>query len=193
MNPEEHLILRVPEDWLRELDPNSKLEIIPDNNSDEDPGRFFQIKLNTLESVGFLLDLPCIVETHKTLDYINCFKTSDISQLLYIVPEHEKTNPRAKKTSLSRMLIKGEKYKVKSGITPGTHNITSRFFKREVEENPEEVSKVEALIKNVMECGTARVVQEEIIELQEGENVPENYETTYDPKTLEDEEMDIDS
>lgn len=90
------------------------------------------------------------------------------------------------------MLIKGERYRVKSGITPGTHNITSRFFKREVEENPEEVSKVEALIKNVMESGTTRVVQEEIIELQEGENVPESYEETYDPRTL-DEDMDLDS
>lgn len=106
MNPEEHLILRVPEDWLRELDQNSKLEIIPENTSDEENSRFFRVILNNLESVGFLLDLPCILETHKTLDYINCFKTSDISQMLYVVPEHEKTHPRAKsKTKLRDFFI----------------------------------------------------------------------------------------
>ena len=79
------------------------------------------------------------------------------------------------------MLEKGERYKMKSGITPGTFNITSRFYKREMKEDLDEIKKVESLIKSVMDCGTARVVEEEIIELQEGETVPEDSEYTYDP------------
>lgn len=84
------------------------------------------------------------------------------------------------------MLEKGEKYKLKSGITPGTFNITSRFFKREAKEDLNEVKKVESLIKSVMDCGTARLVEEEIIELAEGEAIPPDEEYIYDPN-LDDE------
>ena len=84
-------------------------------------------------------------------------------------------------SSLSRMLIKGEKYKAKSGLTPGTYNITSRFFRMDIQENPEEVRKVESLIKNIMENGTTKIVEEELLEISEGEEVPMAYEETYYP------------
>lgn len=106
--------------------------------------------------------------------------------MLYIIPTDERSNYRQKsnsysESSLSRMLIKGEKYKAKSGLTPGTYNITSRFFRREIQENPEEVRKVESLIKNIMENGTTKIVEEELMEISEGEEVPMGYEETYYP------------
>ena len=86
------------------------------------------------------------------------------------------------------MLEKGEMYKLKSGITPGTHNITSRFFKREMREDLDEIKKVESLIKSVMDCGTARLIEEEIIELQEGDPIPQDYEEIYDPNVEDDDD-----
>jgi TATA-binding protein-associated factor len=96
MNCEEHLILRFPDDWIRSLNSDSKIEFIPYETDGEDPGRFFRVKFGSIETFSVLLDLPCIIETHKSLDYINFFKNSDICQMMYVIPEHEKQNPRAK-------------------------------------------------------------------------------------------------
>jgi len=81
------------------------------------------------------------------------------------------------------MLEKGQRYKVKSGITPGTFNITSRFYKREMDVQLEDIKKVEGFIKSVMDVGTVRLVEEEIIEIPEGEMIPEDREYTYDPNS----------
>lgn len=182
MNVEDHMILRVPEDWLQEFEGKHRLEINPIDFPDEDSNRVFSVKVKNKVSLGFLLDLPCIIESHKTLDCINFFKACDIAQMLLVVPEYEKSNPRGKYSTLSKTLVKGTKYKAKSGITPGTHNITSRFFRQEMVEDPEEVKKVESLIKKVMDTGTAKIVEEEIIELKEDELVPENQEYIYNPQ-----------
>lgn len=99
MPTEEQLILRVPEDWIRNLNTEWKLELTPIDIEAEDPGRIFKVKFGPCETYSILLDLPCIVETHKTLDYINFFKSCDIAQMMYIIPEHEKEEPRAKSKS----------------------------------------------------------------------------------------------
>lgn len=192
MNCEEHLILRLPDEWNLNVVSEARLEFCPVNVLGEEEGRVFKVKFGTIETIAVLLDLPCIMETHKTLDYINFFKNSDIGQMMFVIPEEEKQDFRGRRkgylgNSLSKMLEKGELYKLKSGITPGTHNITSRFFKREMKEDLEEIKKVESLIKSVMDCGTARYVEEEIIELQEGDPIPEDYEETYDPNADDEE------
>ena len=185
MNCEEHLILRLPDEWNLNLASDSALEFTPISMTGEEDGRIFKVKFGSVETYSIMLDLPCIMESHKTLDYINFFKNCDIAQMMYVIPEAEKLEFRGRSNyysgnSLNKMLEKGEMYKLKSGITPGTHNITSRFFKREMKE-------VESLIKSVMDCGTARYVEEEIIEIQEGDPVPEDYEETYDPAIYDDE------
>lgn len=81
------------------------------------------------------------------------------------------------------MLEKGHRYKMKSGITPGTFNITSRFYKREMDVQLEDIKKVEGFIKSIMDVGTVRLVEEEIIEIPEGETIPEDKEYTYDPNS----------
>jgi hypothetical protein len=78
------------------------------------------------------------------------------------------------------MLEKGQRYKLKSGITPGTFNITSRFYKREMDVDLDEIKKVEGFIKSVMDVGTARLVEEELIEIPEGQEIPPDEEYTMD-------------
>ena len=96
MNREEHLILRLPEEWTIKLNQDTKVEFSSINLPNEEPGRVFQARFGANESFAYLLDLPTIVETHKTLDNINFFKNSDISQMIYVIPEYEKPEPRAK-------------------------------------------------------------------------------------------------
>ena len=96
MNREEHLILRLPEEWTMKLNQNTKVEFSSLDVMNEEPGRVFQVRLGPHESLAYLLDLPTIVETHKTLDNINFFKNSDICQMVYVIPEYEKEEPRAK-------------------------------------------------------------------------------------------------
>lgn len=96
MNKEEHLILRLPEDWTRSLNSESKIELISIDVNNEEPERVFKVNFGQVETFAFLLDLPCIVETHKTLDDVNFFKNTDIAQMIYVIPEYEKDEPRAK-------------------------------------------------------------------------------------------------
>lgn len=96
MPSEEQTILRLPEDWIRNFNSDWKLEFTPIDVENEDSGRFFKVKFGPLDTFSILLDLPCIVETHKTLDHINFFKSCDIAQMMYVIPEHEKQDPRAK-------------------------------------------------------------------------------------------------
>jgi len=35
------------------------------------------------------MELPCIIESQKTLDYINYLKSNDISQMIYVHPNNE--------------------------------------------------------------------------------------------------------
>ena len=37
------------------------------------------------------MNLPCVIESHKSLDSVNLFKSNNISQMLYVHPNQEKT------------------------------------------------------------------------------------------------------
>ena len=87
------------------------------------------------------------------------------------------------------MLEKGQRYKLKSGITPGTFNITSRFYKREMDVDLDEIKKVEGFIKSVMDVGTARLVEEEIIEIPEGQEIPQDEEYIMDELNTDEESI----
>ena len=46
--------------------------------------RLYGVKLNNTVFLGTLVDLPCIIEAMKTLDYFNFYKSQDASQMLYV-------------------------------------------------------------------------------------------------------------
>ena len=96
MNCEEHLILRVPDEWISSLSADTNIEFTPISVSGEEDGRIFKVRFGNIETLSAILDLPCILESHKTLDYINFFKNSDIAQMMYIIPEDEKIDFRAR-------------------------------------------------------------------------------------------------
>lgn len=68
-----------------------QIEIEPyiDKESGEQKNKF-HFKFGEFESHATLLDLPCVIESHKTLDDINFFKSQNISQMIYVHPHGEK-------------------------------------------------------------------------------------------------------
>ena len=49
--------------------------------------RLYGVKLNNTVFLATLVDLPCIIEAMKTLDFFNFYKSQDASQMLYIHPK----------------------------------------------------------------------------------------------------------
>jgi transcription initiation factor TFIID subunit 7 len=95
---ESQMILRVPEklaDELNKLFEKSEgedfVELTPfiTKNKDGEEMTQFKIDINGFHSKGTIVELPCIIESHKTLDDINVFKTADISQMVYVHPKNE--------------------------------------------------------------------------------------------------------
>lgn len=52
-------------------------------NTPIDDMRQAQVSIFGEDMAGILVDLPCIIESQKTLDNINIYKTADISQVKY--------------------------------------------------------------------------------------------------------------
>ena len=44
----------------------------------------YKIKYKDFESSATLCELPCIIESYKTIDKINFFKSNDVCQMLYV-------------------------------------------------------------------------------------------------------------
>lgn len=75
-----------------ELKKGLDIEITPFINRTEGHENMqFGIKYEDFNSTGTLMELPNILESYKTLDRINVFKSNDISQLIYVHPKNEKS------------------------------------------------------------------------------------------------------
>jgi transcription initiation factor TFIID subunit 7 len=70
----------------------------------------FSFKLGDKESTASLLDLPCVIESHKSLDSMNLFKSNNISQMLYVHPNNEKTLEEGKLFMKSIHLIRSSRF-----------------------------------------------------------------------------------
>ena len=114
-----------------------------------------------------ILDLPCIIEGNKTIDYKTFYKSSDISQMFY-VHEDKLDNENdlisfdpfvsSIDANFDKVLWKKDKdhqYKLKHGLAKCTRNIRARRFKRKVRYNHEEILEVAKKLKNIIDNGAA--------------------------------------
>ena len=161
---ENQMILRVPDeiaDRLNELfeddSPNAEnyIDITPfltqDPQSKGDLTQF-KFKFENFESTATLVDLPCIVESMKSVDSINLFKSNDISQMIYVhpnkekfleeVPKHEKVAKKVMQSSDPSQPPKPV-YLARDGLTPPTKCIRSRYFRKDFPVPQKEIRKVE--------------------------------------------------
>jgi len=173
---EEQFILRVPPrvaEQIRELLQNAEKEQVPSSKDKKAPkgprekdlgleftvehgdsNRNVMMRIGREEFIGTFVDLPCLIESHKTYDNVNYFKSQDISQMMLVHDPSEEDFPVVNYDS---------EYKFASGITPPTRNIRKRKFRRPTDRTKQEIESVEQEIMKLMRGGT--VGEDESIEI----------------------------
>ena len=151
------------------LDSTANIEIIenPSDSMKIEDSRKMLFKINNEIHPITILDLPCIIEGNKTIDYKTFYKSSDISQMFY-VHEDKLDNENdlisfdpfvsSIDANFDKVLWKKDKdhqYKLKHGLAKCTRNIRARRFKRKVRYNHEEILEVAKKLKNIIDNGAA--------------------------------------
>ncbi|XP_077001341.1 transcription initiation factor TFIID subunit 7-like isoform X2 [Tamandua tetradactyla] len=138
---ENQFILRLPQAYastLRQLVRSGsvtskdklKIDLYPD-------GRHAVVVIEDVSLTAKLVDLPCVIESLKTLDKKTFYKTADISQMLVCTADSDlHSSPEEPVTSPDLKLIKKherekqKKYAWKHGITPPLKNVRKKRFRR---------------------------------------------------------------
>ncbi|ELP85161.1 hypothetical protein EIN_082130 [Entamoeba invadens IP1] len=133
---EQPVLLRLPEEeaavlreQIRKGDVKLKIDIPQGKNSGT-------CTFNNKEFCATLVRLPCVVETHKSYDDVALYKTGDIGQAIVI---HDKNNPPKI----------DENGRLKSGLTPPTNRIISKFKKPTTEAEKDRMKELQEEIKKV--------------------------------------------
>ena len=178
---EKNLILNVPDyigEKIHKIITEQKLEDKNDYNieiienpsesiSNVDNSRKMIFNFNGELHPLTILDLPCIIEGHKTIDYKSFYKGGDICQMMYVHEDKLKqeedlnnfntfTSPSDK--NFPKLLWTKDpdhKYKLKHGLGTATRNIRSRRFKTKMKYNKEEILEVAKKLKNIIDNGAA--------------------------------------
>ena len=128
----------------------------------------FKFKFENFEAPASLVDLPCIIESHKSVDSINMFKSNDISQMIYVHPQgekfledcpnHQKTakkidqasaSPTASQTpgsNPSRVV-----YLARDGLTVPTKSIRTRFFRKDFDVPINKIREIEEEMSQILD------------------------------------------
>lgn len=88
-----------------------------------------RFSFENFQSTASIVDLPCIIESQKTLDALNFFKSNDISQMI-VVKDEKNDNLKRVATKVEGNLRKYQKKLASDGLTPPTKNIRKRFFRK---------------------------------------------------------------
>jgi len=150
---EEQFILRVPDQLAQSLRqyiseqqkpyPGIPAEEIGITFQDDGRNLVFQFRE---EYIGTMVDLPCIIESQKTVDNINYYKSADIGQMIMIHDEQNEDD--------FKLMSYDSDFKFHHGITPPTKNIRRRRFRKITEKQKQELSEVEDEMLKLMKGGS---------------------------------------
>ena len=84
---------------------------------------------------GRLVDLPCILESHKTFDSKQFYKIADVCQMLVVedlevAAANEKTKTKDKGKQAADGTAAQQNYFWKHGLTPPMRNVRKKRFRR---------------------------------------------------------------
>ena len=115
---------------------------------------------------GKVLDLPCIIESHKTVDRKSFYKTADVCRMLVCQDEDEADEGQKEEDSIFQKK-ESKKFMWNHGITPPLKNVRKRRFrktaKKKVTESPEIEKEVKRLLRTDLSADsvTFEVIQDE--------------------------------
>eukprot|EP01122_Echinamoeba_exundans_P007590 TRINITY_DN2367_c0_g1_i1.p1 TRINITY_DN2367_c0_g1~~TRINITY_DN2367_c0_g1_i1.p1 ORF type:complete len:562 (+),score=166.09 TRINITY_DN2367_c0_g1_i1:56-1741(+) len=160
---EDQFILRLPLEVARQVRQQIKdrnlegLEFVLD--ADHKHGKFFQ---SGKEFKMRLVNLPTIIEAHKTTDRKVFFKSGDVHQMLVVEdPEQgfQDADVPAEQRRRWQFELDPKKWEADSGLTPPTHKIKQRKWRKMPEYTKAEISEAE---EDIMRIQRGQVVGEEI-------------------------------
>jgi TATA-binding protein-associated factor Taf7 len=170
-----NMILSVPEDIGQRLQriiqgtatqeekSSTNLQIVECNDNMDNPTRKLIFKVNDMMLPMTIVDLPCIIEAKKTIDYKTFYKSSDISQMMFVhdkefrlssEAELENFNPFKRDHIFNKITWKKDPdhpFKLKHGISKSTRNVRARRFKRKNRYNEEEMFEVCKKLKSIID------------------------------------------
>jgi TATA-binding protein-associated factor Taf7 len=171
-----NMILSVPEDIgiklqkiihgnaTQEEKNSSRMEIIESlADNMENPIRKLIFKIGDTMLPMTIMDMPCIVEAKKTIDYKTFYKSSDISQMMFVHDKEHKLNaedeiahfnPFKNDQYFNKLAWKKDPdhpYKFKHGLSKCTRNIRAKRFKRKNKYNSEEMKEVSKKLKLIID------------------------------------------
>ena len=90
-----------------------------------DDGRTATVTVEGQKYAATLLDLPCLVESYKTLDQVAFHKSNNVGQILLVHDVDE--DPRS---VLAAKCEKDRPYTLRTGLTPPTKDIARRRWRK---------------------------------------------------------------
>jgi len=192
------------------------IQLEPDKASNPQHLRRGHVQFDGWNFTCRLMDLPTIIESHKTIDNKTFYKTADICQLVICKEEEdfdEEESPLKKKKDPNKV---DKKYLYPHGIVPPLKNCRKRRFRKTLKKKYVEAPEIEKEVKRLLRVDNEAVsvkweviTEEELSANKGGEAGKENPDVkpsesggfTNDPKDLgldlsdsdnEDERKDID-
>ncbi|XP_052792960.1 transcription initiation factor TFIID subunit 7-like [Mya arenaria] len=96
-----------------------------------------------------MVDLPCIIECHKTVDMKTLYKTADISQILIPTTEDDIAGDENEGPGSKKKGDKDKKYLYNHGITPPLKNVRKRRFRKTLKKKYMEQPDIEKEVKRL--------------------------------------------
>ena len=95
-----------------------------------------------------IVDLPCVIESHKTLDKKNFYKTADICQLMVCRNEMDDVDPTDNQEKLNKD-GKDRRFICPHGITPPLKNVRKKRFRKTLKKKVVDVPEIEKEVKRL--------------------------------------------
>lgn len=174
---EEQFILRLPvnvagdiKQELRSGVPNLKERLRIDVNPETRRGK---VIYNGRIFNAKLVDLPCIIESHKTTDRKTLYKTADISQMLVCVSDDEDAEDcvlgQGEKKGEKKKKDEDKKHQWNHGIAPPLKNVRKRRFRKTMAKKNPDLPDVDKEVRRLLE--------------QDAQAVSVSYEVIYESKS----------
>ena len=98
-----------------------------------------------------IVDLPCVIESHKTLDKKNFYKTADICQIMICTEDQDEFNKDNDKKILDDKRLDGKdrRFIYPHGITPPLKNVRKKRFRKTLKKKTVDVPEIEKEVKRL--------------------------------------------
>jgi len=122
-----------------------------------------------------VVDLPCIIESLKTLDRKNFYKTADISQIMICKEEADQDDlDTSGEGDGSKKKDKDKKFLWPHGITPPLKNCRKRRFRKTLKKKFVDYPEIEKEVKRLLKADTEAIaVRYEVVNVEDEEKAKE--------------------